>query len=66
MDKILISHNAGWFDPQKRALRIQAYTNLFEMVILLLHKKGFMKEEINMLLKCNPAKAFAIDIRKVK
>jgi phosphotriesterase-related protein len=65
LNKILISHDAGWYDPQKQTQSIQPYTNIFAKLIPALQLKGFTKEDINLLLSGNPAKAFAIQIRKL-
>ncbi len=66
LNHILISHDAGWFDPQKKQQNIKPYTNIFDKVIPRLHAAGFTTQDINMLIKYNPAKAFAIDIREFK
>ena len=61
LDKILISHDAGWFDPQKNNQEIRPYTNIFEIVIPKLKSFGFSDEEINLLMSVNPKKAFSIN-----
>ncbi|MEM6321178.1 MAG: phosphotriesterase [Bacteroidota bacterium] len=66
LDRILISHDAGWYDPQKKVQAVQPYTNIFEKVIPKLYEKGFSQADIDLLLKYNPAKAFAIEIRKME
>ena len=63
LDNILISHDAGWFDPQKENQNIQPYTNIFEELIPRLREEGFTDEDINKLLTKNPSKAFAIQVR---
>ncbi|WP_236979019.1 phosphotriesterase family protein [Membranihabitans maritimus] len=60
LDKILISHDAGWFDPQKSKQEITPYTNIFEKIIPQLKASGFTDFDFNCLLKENPAKAFNI------
>ena len=65
LDRILISHDAGWYDPQKEKQSIQPYTNIFENVIPELLNRGFTADDINLLIKYNPAKAFAIDVRSI-
>ncbi|HLG41410.1 MAG TPA: hypothetical protein VI461_17150, partial [Chitinophagaceae bacterium] len=60
LDRILISHDAGWYDPQKPLQSIQPYTNIFKQLIPALMSKGFSKEEINLLLSTNPSRAFSI------
>jgi len=65
LNRILISHDAGWYDPHKKDQKIQPYTNIFTKLIPDLKSKGFTDEEINLLLSKNPAKAFAINVRKL-
>jgi len=64
LDHVLISHDAGWFDPQKTKQDITPYTNIFENLIPRLKKAGFTDGDINRLLSVNPAKAFGISVRK--
>ncbi len=66
LDRILISHDAGWFDPQKDVQDIKPYTNLFEVVIPKLYENGFTQEDIDVLIKKNPVEAYSINKRLVK
>jgi phosphotriesterase-related protein len=63
LDRILISHDAGWYDPQKIKQTITPYTPIFEKLFPILRSKGFTEEEINGLISVNPSKAFSIAIR---
>lgn len=63
LDKVLISHDAGWYDPQKKEQEIQSYTAIFAEVYPRLKASGFTDEEWNQLISINPAKAFQIKIR---
>jgi len=63
LDRILISHDAGWYDPQKQIQTIKPYTNIFKQLYPALMSKGFSKEEFNLLISQNPSKAFSISIR---
>ena len=65
LDRILISHDAGWYDPQKQVQAIKPYTNIFKQLYPELMSKGFSKEEFNLLVSQNPAEAFSINIRKL-
>ncbi|WP_215224521.1 phosphotriesterase family protein [Echinicola shivajiensis] len=65
LDQVLISHDAGWFDPQKDEQEIVAYTQIFKEFLPQLKSAGFTQREIDLLLKVNPAKAFGIKIREV-
>ena len=60
LDQVLISHDAGWYDPQKVEQRIVGYTQIFEKLIPELRIHGFSAEDIDLLLKVNPVKAYAI------
>ena len=64
LDRILISHDAGWYDPGKALQDVKGYMNIFQVLLPELMKKGFSQEEIDQLLIVNPAEAFAIKIRK--
>lgn len=65
LNRILISHDAGWYDPQKQTQEIKPYTNIFKELYPALVSKGFSKEELDLLKSDNPAKAFSINIRKL-
>ncbi len=64
LDKILISHDAGWYDPQKQEQSIQPYTAIFKKLIPALRARGFSQEEIDALISKNPSNAFTIRIRR--
>jgi len=64
LERILISHDAGWYDPQKTIQTIKPYTNIFTQLYPALVSKGFSKEEFNLLISSNPTKAFSINIRR--
>ncbi|MGB5227670.1 MAG: phosphotriesterase [Eudoraea sp.] len=65
LDQILISHDAGWYDPQKKSQNIQPYTTIFKTLLPLLRSKGFTEDEINLLISVNPSKAYAIHKRSI-
>lgn len=60
LDKILISSDAGWYDPQKDSQKIIPYTKIFTELKTKLKAKGFTDEEFMQLITTNPAKAFII------
>ncbi len=66
LDQVLISHDAGWYDPQKSEQNIKPYTPVFEELIPRLLSKNFSTDDISQLLSKNPAKAFAIQVRLAK
>ena len=63
LDRILISHDAGWYDPQKKIQTIKPYTAIFKKLYPELKSRGFTDDEFNLLISVNPAKAFSIKIR---
>ena len=60
LDQILISHDAGWYDPQLNVQKIQPYTPIFEKLIPKLKSSGFSDSEITLLLSVNPSNAYSI------
>jgi phosphotriesterase-related protein len=61
LSKVLISHDAGWYDPSKpNGGEFRGYTAVFTKLIPELKKQGFTNKEINQLLVENPAKAFGV------
>jgi phosphotriesterase-related protein len=64
LNKVLVSHDAGWYDPAKEnGGDYRGYTTLFEKLIPALKKEKFTEKEINQLLVINPANAFEIKVR---
>ncbi len=64
LHKILISHDAGWYDPGKvNGGSFRGYTDLFEYLIPALKRKGFTQKDIELLLIENPQKAYAVKVR---
>ena len=66
LNKVLISHDAGWYKPEEKdGGSFTGYTNIFTELIPLLKNRGFTDSDIQQLLVKNPARAFAIRVRKV-
>jgi phosphotriesterase-related protein len=66
LDRILLSHDAGWYQPGKPdGGKFRPFTDLFSMVIPLLSREGFTDVELNQMMVKNPAKAFGIRVRKM-
>jgi phosphotriesterase-related protein len=64
LNKVLVSHDAGWYDPAKEnGGDYRGYTTVFEKLIPALKKEKFTEKEINQLFVINPAKAFEIKVR---
>jgi phosphotriesterase-related protein len=65
LNRVLISHDAGWYDPAKEdGGTFRGYTTLFEKLIPALRAEKFSESEIKQLLILNPSKAFEVKIRK--
>lgn len=65
LNKVLLSHDAGWYDPVKEnGGEYRGYTTLYEKLIPLLHSENYSEAEIDQLLVINPAQAFTIGIRR--
>jgi phosphotriesterase-related protein len=65
LDHVLISQDAGWYtvgQPGGGAAR--SYETIFTNFLPALQAKGFGAAEIDTLLVRNPAKAFAVSVRK--
>ena len=61
---ILISHDSGWYRVgQENGGRYNGYTAIFTDLIPALKEKGFTEEDIDQLLRKNPARAFAVKVR---
>jgi phosphotriesterase-related protein len=66
LNKVLLSHDAGWYDPEKEnGGEYRGYTTLFEKLVPLLRKENFSEKEINQLLVINPSMAFKIGIHRI-
>lgn len=59
LSQVLLSHDAGWYDPGKpNGGTFRPFTLLFETFLPLLQKEGFTSGEIETLLIKNPALAY--------
>ncbi|MCS5489771.1 phosphotriesterase family protein [Algoriphagus limi] len=59
LGNVLISHDAGWYDPAKEGGGdFQPFTNIFEKLIPILSESKFTEDDWNVLLKENPKAAF--------
>jgi phosphotriesterase-related protein len=65
LHKVLISHDAGWYDPAKpHGGTYRGYTDIFNYLVPALKAKGFTEDDIDQLLVKNPQEAFKVKIRK--
>jgi len=64
LNRILISHDAGWYKPGEPEGEFRGYTKIFTELIPKLMDKNFTKKDIDQLLIQNPIAAFAIKVKK--
>lgn len=65
LSKILLSHDAGWFDPAKpNGGEFRGFNVLIDKLVPTLQNNGFSNDEIKLLLIENPANAFQIKARR--
>jgi len=66
INRILLSHDAGWYDPAKEnGGEFRGYTTLFDKLVPAMKNAGFSEAEIKQILEINPAEAFTVRIRKL-
>ncbi|HAQ19954.1 MAG TPA: aryldialkylphosphatase [Prolixibacteraceae bacterium] len=64
LNKVLFSHDAGWYDPGKpEGGKFRGFTEIEELLIPALKKGGLEQKDINQLFIINPATAFQVQIR---
>jgi phosphotriesterase-related protein len=67
LHRTLLSHDAGWYHVgEKGGGNFRSYTTLFEELVPRLKKEGITEDEIDLMIKTNPAEAFAVRIHKLK
>lgn len=63
LNRILISHDAGWYNPdEENGGTFRGYTGLFTDLLPVLKSGGCTSEDIDQILKVNPANAFKLKI----
>lgn len=66
MNKVLLSHDAGWYRPgEPNGGKFRAYTDIFKFMLPAMRNHGFSEKEIKTILVNNPADAFTIRKRLV-
>jgi phosphotriesterase-related protein len=64
LGRVLLSHDAGWFDPAKPGGgTFRGYDLLFTVFLPLLRENGFSEAEIDQVTVRNPAEAYAVRVR---
>ena len=67
LGRVLISHDAGWYDPAKpNGGEFRPFDLLFTTFVPMLRENGFSEAEIDQLTITNPAEAFAIRPRPLR
>ncbi len=62
LNKLLFSHDAGWYDPdQPNGGKFRGYTDIENYLIPALYANGLSEMDIKQLFEKNPAEAFAIN-----
>jgi phosphotriesterase-related protein len=65
LNQVLISHDAGWYQPgEPDGGKFRGYTAISDKLLPLLEQKGFSQNDIKRLLIHNPANAFSVKVRK--
>jgi predicted metal-dependent phosphotriesterase family hydrolase len=65
LNKVLISQDAGWYHVgEAYGGDFRAYGTLQSQLVPAMRLAGFTKEEIDLVTRKNPARAFAIGVRK--
>lgn len=67
LDRVLISHDAGWYEPGKPGGgNFRGYTTLFSKLLPELKKRNITQSEIDTLIHHNPKNAFTVAVRRLK
>lgn len=65
LKKILISHDAGWYQPgEPDGGKFRSYTAISEKLLPALKQKGMKDADIEQIIVKNPATAFTVSIRR--
>jgi phosphotriesterase-related protein len=62
LNRVLISHDAGWYKPDEPEAEFKGYTNIFTELWPRLEAKGFTIMEFEQLVILNPVAAFALQL----
>jgi predicted metal-dependent phosphotriesterase family hydrolase len=65
LDKVLVSHDAGWYNVgNPGGVKYRGYTTLKNELLTSLERADFSRDDIDLITKKNPAKAFAVSVRR--
>jgi phosphotriesterase-related protein len=66
LEKVLISHDSGWYDPAKpQGGNFNGYNDIFDAFLPALRNRGFTDDDLDQILVKNPGRAYSIRIRKL-
>jgi phosphotriesterase-related protein len=66
LNRILLSHDAGWYDPAKEnGGEFRGFSTLFEKLIPAMKSSGFSDAEVKQIIEINPAEAFTVKVRRL-
>jgi phosphotriesterase-related protein len=61
LHRTLVSHDAGYYAVgEENGGQFRSYTTLFTALVPALEKEGFTNEDIQLLIRTNPAKAYSV------
>lgn len=63
LQKVLISHDAGWYKPDEPDASFQGFTAIFTELFPRLKTKGFSEKDFHLLLVRNPLTALEMKVR---
>jgi predicted metal-dependent phosphotriesterase family hydrolase len=67
LDHVLVSQDSGWYNVgEPSGGNYKPYTCIATQFIPKLKEKGFTPNELDLIFKTNPAKAFTIKVRKLR
>ncbi len=61
LNRVLISHDAGWYKPgEENGGAFRGFTGIFTVLVPALMELGFTDKDLNQILEINPRNAFSI------
>ena len=65
LDRVLVSQDSGWYNVgEPKGGNFKPYTCIATQFIPVLQQNGFTQNELDLIFKTNPAKAFAIKVKR--
>jgi phosphotriesterase-related protein len=63
LNRVLISHDAGWYSPgEENGGDFRGYTGIFTSLLPALKERGFDQDDLDQLLIVNPREAFSLHL----